>query len=317
LPERQVRKPMENNRRLSSRKTGLWFLLAGLALVSILLWVGVQYRNNLYLADVLNIRAKKAEVLSRMRADLLRSVEAEKNAVMADTDKASLAFADVSRQAAQSMDKDRQELALLMEKDYSDRETGLLREFDRCATELHEVDHVILDLAVKNTNIKAVKLSFGPGAQVLKHFEEALAELNQPRGSSRPEDQIALKACEALVAALKMHDLHAPHIASPSDDEMDRIEEEMAQYAEIIKLTLNQLKGLVPEERRASLRNAEADYEELVRVSHEVFTLSRQNTNIKSFELSLGRKRKLTAQCDEILVSMQEAIRSKEFKATR
>jgi hypothetical protein len=308
---------MENNRRLSSRKTGLWFLLAGLVLVSVLLWVGVQYRNNLYLADVLNIRAKKAEVLSRMRGELLRSVEAEKNAVMADTDEASLAFADESRQAAQSMDRGRQELGLLMEKDHSDRERELLREFDRCAAELQEVDYVILDLAVKNTNIKAMKLSFGKGSEVVRRFEEALADLDQAKGTSRAEDQIARKACNALVAALKMHDLHAPHIASPSDAEMDRIEEEMAQYAEIIKLTLNQLKGLVPEERRASLRNAEADYEELGRLTHEVITLSRQNTNIKSFELSLGRKRKITAQCDEILISLQETLRSKEFKATR
>jgi len=51
--------------------------------------------------------------------------------------------------------------------------------------------------------------------------------------------------------------------------------------------------------------------------TREVIGLSRQNTNVKSFELSLGRKRKITAQCDEILSNLQEALRSKEFKATR
>jgi hypothetical protein len=308
---------MENNRHLSSRKTGLWFLLAGLALVSILVWVGVQYRSNLHLADVLNIRAKKADVLSRMRAQFLRSVEAEKNAVMADTDEASLAFADESRQAAQSTDRGRQELGLLMEKDHSDRETELLREFDRCAAELQEVDHVILDLAVMNTNIKAMKLSFGKGSEVVKRFEEALADLDQAKGTSRAEDQIARKACNALVAALKIHDLHAPHIASPSDVEMDSIEARIAQNAEEVETSLSQLKGLVPGEKQASLQEAKAAYEELARVTKEVITLSRQNTNIKSFELSLGRKRKITAQCDEILISLQETLRSKEFKATR
>jgi len=52
-------------------------------------------------------------------------------------------------------------------------------------------------------------------------------------------------------------------------------------------------------------------------VTAEVIRLSRENTNVKSFELSLGRKRKIAAQCDEILISLQEAVRSREFKATR
>jgi hypothetical protein len=308
---------MENNRRLSSRKTGLWFLLAGLVLVSVLLWVGVQYRNNFYLADVLNIRAKKAEVLSRMRANLLKSVEAEKNAVMADTDESSLAFADQSRQAAEAMDRDRRDLVLLVEKDYSDREMKLLQEFDRCGTELRELDQTILDLAVKNTNIKAMKLSFGKGSEVVKRFEEALGDLQQAKTSSRTDNQIAETACKALVAGLKIHDLHAPHIVSPNDDEMDSIEARIAQNAEGIETSLIQLKSLVPKEKLASLQEAKTAYEELMRVTKEVFDLSRQNTNVKSFELSLGRKRKITAQCDEILISLQDTLRSKEFKATR
>lgn len=308
---------MGNNGHISSRKNGLWLFLAALVLVAVLVWVSLQYRSNLHLADLLNIRAKKAEVLSRMRADLLRSVEAEKDAVMADTDESSLAFADASRQAAQSLDRDRQELGLLMEKDYSERETGLLREFDRCATELKEVDRVILDLAVKNTNIKAMKLSFGPGSAALRRFEEALADLNQSRTLSRAENQIAERVCRALVAALKIHDLHAPHIASPNDEEMDRIEAEMAHDAGEIRTSLSQLKSLVPEEKQSPLKEAESAFEEFAKVTSEVIDLSRQNTNIKSFELSLGRKRRLTAQCDEILIGLEEALRSKEFKATR
>lgn len=292
-------------------------LLAGLVLVAVLVWIGIKYESNFRLADVLRIRAKKTEVLSKMRADLLKSVEAEKNAVMADTDEASRAFADQSRQAAEAMDRDRRELGLLVEQDYSDREMKLLQEFDRCRTELREIDHTILDLAVKNTNIKAMQLSFGKGSELLKRFEEALGALNQVKMSSRTNCQIAEIACNALVAALKIHDLYAPHIASPNDVEMDRIEARMAQYADVIKTSLTQLKSLVPEEKQASLQEAEAAFEDLASVTKEVIDLSRQNTNIKSLELSLGRKRKITAQCDEILISLQEAFRSKGFKATR
>lgn len=308
---------MGNDRRLFSRKSGLWLFLAGLVLIAVLVWFSIQYRSNLHLADLLSIRAEKSGVLSRMRADLLRSVEAEKNAVMADTDESSLAFAEESRQAAQSMDRDRQELGLLMEKDSSDRETRLLREFERCVAELKHVDQTILDLAVKNTNLKAMKLSFGPGSAALQRFEEALQDLTRAKTSSRVHDQIAEKACSALVAALKSHDLEAPHIASPNDEEMDRIEAKISQYADETKISLSQLKGLVPEEKQVSFEEAESAYEEFAKVTREVIDLSRQNTNIKSFQLSLGRKRNLTAQCDEILVGLEEALRSKEFKATR
>jgi hypothetical protein len=308
---------MGNKGRLFSRKYILWLLLAGPVLVLILVWIGIQYRSNLHLVNVLEIRAKKMEVLSRMRADLLRSVEAEKDAVMADTDESSLAFAAQSRQATQAMDKDRQELRLLMEKDYSGQETRLLQEFDRCAAELQEVDQAILDLAVKNTNLKAMKLSFGPGRAALKRFEKALQVLTRAETSSTVHNQIAEKTCKALVAALKIHDLQAPHIASPTDEEMDRIEADITQDADELKDSLSQLRGLVPEKDQASFKEAESAYEEFAKVTREVLDLSRQNTNIKSFELSLGRKRSLTAQCDEILVGLEEVLRSKGFKATR
>jgi hypothetical protein len=52
-------------------------------------------------------------------------------------------------------------------------------------------------------------------------------------------------------------------------------------------------------------------------VTAEVIKLSRQNSNIKSLELSLGKKRKLTAQCDEILAALQETVQRRTFKATR
>jgi hypothetical protein len=52
-------------------------------------------------------------------------------------------------------------------------------------------------------------------------------------------------------------------------------------------------------------------------VNKEIVRLSRMNTNVKSLQLSLGRKRKIAAQCEEILNSLQNAIQSRSFKATR
>jgi hypothetical protein len=98
---------------------------------------------------------------------------------------------------------------------------------------------------------------------------------------------------------------------------MDKFEAEMAQYDGVIKRSLLNLKALIPEEKQASLKEAETAYDEFSRVTAEVVDLSRQNTNIKSSELSLGRKRIATAECDEILVGLLKVVQSKEFKATR
>lgn len=303
---------------LTGRKGGLLLLLAGLVLGLVLMWISVKYEHiNLGLKDVLGIMVKKTEILSRMRANLLTSVDAEKSAVIADTDEASRAFADQSRQAADAVDRDRRELGLLIEKDHTAREIELLQEFDGCWTELRKIDQVLLQLAVENTNIKAANLSFGKGSLAMKRFEEALTDLNRSKTSSSKDNQIAELVCNALTAGLKIHYLHAPHIAAANDDQMDKIEAAIKQYDDLIKRSLSKLKHLVPEEKQASLREAEAAYGDLARVTAEVLDLSRQNTNIKSFELSVGRKRKVTAQCDEILMNLQEAVRSKAFTGTR
>ncbi len=98
---------------------------------------------------------------------------------------------------------------------------------------------------------------------------------------------------------------------------MDEIEREMRQAGEIVDASIKKLADLVPEEDRATLQDGKAAYDEFAAVTAEVIKLSRENTNIKSFELSLGKKRKIAAQCDEILVGLHEAVRNREFKATR
>jgi len=303
---------------LTGRKGGLLLLLVGLVLGLVLMWISIKYEHiNLGFKDVMGIMLKKIELISRMRASLLTSVDAEKSAVMADTDEASHAFADQSRRVADAVDRDRRELALLVEKDHTEREIELLREFDGCWAELRKIDQVLLDLAVENTNIKAANLSFGKGSLAMKRFEDALTALKRSEPLSRKDNQIAELVWNALTAGLKIHYLQAPHIAAVNDDQMDKIEADIKQENDVIKSSLSKLEHLLPKEKQASLREAEAAYDELARVTAEVVNLSRQNTNIKSFELSLGRKRKVTAQCDEILNKLEEAVRSKAFTGTR
>jgi hypothetical protein len=252
-----------------------------------------------------------------MRIDLLKSVEAEKSAVMADTDEASQAFAQQAQEATGLVEQERREVQGLMEQDHSAEEGKLLQEFDGTWSEFLKTDRVILDFAVQNTNLKAARLSFGAGREAMTRLEAALTRLTSNPAGSRKEQQMAGAACRILTAGWKILYLQAPHIAEAEDKRMDEIEavirRQQAEMAHAFKI----LRTAVPPEKRSSLEEAEAALAEIQKVTAQVIALSRQNTNIKSFGLSLGRKRMISARCDEILSALQEAVRGREFKATR
>jgi hypothetical protein len=289
-------------------------------LVLVLTLIVIRFRGGSPdLQDVIGNMTKKMELLSAMRVNLLKSEETEKSAVMADTDEASRDFADRSRRAADLVDRDHRELESLLNRDHTDKEMKLFHEFDSCWTELRKIDREILGFAVQNTNLKAAALSFGQGNEAMKRFEQALKKLIHSNSSLSSEKcgQIVILASDALAAGLRIHNLHAPHIAEARDEKMDEIEREMRQAGDIVDASIKKLADLVAGEDRASLQDAKAAYDEFAAVTAEVIKLSRENTNIKSFELSLGKKRKIAAQCDEILVGLQEAVRERDFKATR
>ena len=74
----------------SGRIGSLWPFLIIMILLAALVAVGIKYKNlNPDMRAVMGLMTKKLEILSRMRVNLLKSVEAEKMAVMADTDKSS------------------------------------------------------------------------------------------------------------------------------------------------------------------------------------------------------------------------------------
>jgi hypothetical protein len=309
-----------NTQHPHGRLSTSFLLPAGLVLVLVLVLVfmGIRYKDSSpVLQDFTGNIAKKVALLSGMRANLFNSEQAEKSAVMADTDEASLDFAEQSRRTADFVERDRLEFKSLLDRDHMDKELKLFQEFDSCWAELRKIDQVILEFAVQNTNLKAAALSFSQGREAMNRFEHALKILIHQDASGDKDSRIVILASDALAAGLRVHNLHAPHIVEARDEKMDEIEAEMRRSAETIDASLRELSELVSDENRASLQEAKAAYEEFAAVTAEVVRLSRRNTNVKSFALSLGRKRKMAAQCDEILIGLQEAVRSREFKATR
>jgi hypothetical protein len=269
------------------------------------------------LEDTYKNIAKKSETVSQLRISLLNSVEMEKNAVMAITDEESQAFADQSLAAAAAVEQNFKLLRALTDPAPRPDEQQLVLEFDTCWAELQKLDQVILGLAVQNTNLKAASLSREKGATAMRRFEDTLGDVVQTYAGTADEGRVARLAYQALTAGLKNYNLHSSHIAEASDEQMDRIEIQMKAEENEAAKAFAELAEIIGAERREALEQAQAAWGEFMEVTAQVIKLSRQNSNVKSLELSLGKKRKVAAQCDEVLATFQATVQNRTFKATR
>ncbi|HKE85743.1 MAG TPA: hypothetical protein VKB50_18410, partial [Vicinamibacterales bacterium] len=114
----------------------------------------------------------------RLSAELLirftQASNAANQAVMADTDEASVAFAKQAEESKQTVEKNAGLLrSLLQQLNYSD-ELGFLETFTKEFAAYRDLDGRILELAVENTNLKAQRLSFGEAQQAADAFTESL-----------------------------------------------------------------------------------------------------------------------------------------------
>ena len=235
--------------------------------------------------EQLAMRARRLELVNQIRLSLESAVEAEKSAVMAVTDEDSQKFADEARSETAKAEQARRELEKLSR-------PGELDSFSKAFTEFQRVDAEVLDLAVKNTNLKAYALAYGPATAAVKELDAALAK-------SSPA------ATEARVGAWRLLASLPPHIAEESDAKMDAMEAEMTKEDQQVRRSLAELADPV----------ATASYETFSELRARIIKLSRENTNVRSLTLSLTQKRNVTAACQDALAALQQAIQNEPIPA--
>jgi hypothetical protein len=279
---------------------GAIILALGLCFLVAFLW---RHEDTNWFYSAFERKVQKLHIVQTMSRDLLTSVEAEKSAVMADTDEASQAFAAQSTQPLLGS---------------TGQEAQLFREFSRCWEQLQAIDREVLALAVQNSNLKAFRLSFGPAADAMRRLETALTHLMDVVSAAPNAAGITHRAAQAVIGALKIYTLQAPHIAESTGGRMEEMEAAMHSLDAQVTEALQSLQALVDESSTPFLDAAWAAYKDFQQLNTEIVDLSRQNTNIRSFVLSLGQKRKMTAQCQDVLAALQEIIQqSMASKATR
>ena len=300
---------------------GIWIALA--LIITLLLSVLALYFSRFLGQDtryetVIGNTRKIGEIVSRMRMNLFKSTDLEKGAVMAITDEESLALAERSRKSADAVERDYHELKGLIDAAKIDKEMKLLKEFGDNWNTFRDIDRELLSLAVENTNIKAANLSYTAAAQAIANFERLLSALMDIPASDGEQAQVAKLAYQAATAALIIYSLEAPHINEAQDKKMDALENLMGMNETKVRNALAALSRLTDQHGKLIFNDALPAFSKFMEVHWEVVRLSRMNTNIKSLQLSLGRKRKVAAQCEEILNSLQDAVQNgRSFKATR
>jgi hypothetical protein len=265
---------------------------------------------------VLTQQVEARRLASDLQVQFSNAVDASNRAVMTDADEDAKAAVRQAEQATERVQRDAGDLrTVLMSMGYS-QELALLDAFTKCFGDYRTVDAEILPLAVENTNAKAQRLSFGPAAQAVTELRTALDTVVK----TAPPDaavRIELLATRTVAGVLEIQALHAPHIAEPEDEAMTRMEQKMAASEQQARTALGQLRAVVPAASRSQVDAAAAALDRFSAIHREIITLSRRNSEVRSLALSLGRKRMVTAQCDDQLRALQESLAKHSVGATR
>src|SRR6185436_7852188 len=171
-------------------------------------------------AAALAAQQRRVDLVAAMQLDLTAATAAERSAVLAVTDEESVTFAGQARAKTADVERERAELQELVESHGTSAESDFLAQYSEAFTEFRRIDDELLGLAVKNTNIKATALLFGPGAAAVDEMDAALARM-VPSTADAPDATKASRLAYGIrVSALRIETLLPPHIAEESAEKM-------------------------------------------------------------------------------------------------
>lgn len=283
-------------------------MAAGATVLLLLILLVLHFHKPVNTAAQLAFKAERVDVVGRMQLGLASASEAEKSAVLATRDQESQAFADQARAGIVAAEQQRRELEELLRQGGTQREKDLFDEFSQLFIAFQRIDADLLDLATKNSNVKAYALAFGPAADAVKEMTASLSRLIASNSDSRDAKEVMHLAFGAEVAALHIETLLSPHIAEASESRMDDLEALMTQDDDQVRRNLEGLGALPKLNDDADVGMAAASYGQFGEIKQQILALSRENTNVRSLFISLNQERQVTLACQEALGNLQQAI---------
>jgi len=293
---------------MRTKTENLPWLIGGVVFLVLLLAFLLYFRQEANSAQQLADKASRVDIVARMQLGLASESEAEKSAVLAITDKDSQTFADQARAATGEVERERQEIGVLLTTVGTKREQDLLAQFTDAFGNLKKLDEEVLRLAVKGTNLKAYGLLFGAASSTLAEMDSALSRVIAKHADSPGTQRVMPMAFGARIGVLRIQTLLAPHIPEESDAKMDQLEASMAKEEAQIRSDLDSLTSLAKPKGDADVVAAVSQFSRYEELKAQILALSRENTNVRSLALSLNHKRKAMTVCLDALGALKEAI---------
>ena len=291
----------------SDIKVSLW-MAVGVVLLVITILLVWHFQTSNSPAEELAYKANRIDLVAKIRLNLSSASEAEKSSVMAITDKESQTFADQARNATNDLEQELNTLDLLLKSGGTSEEMELFNQFTVAFGEFRKIDNELLAMAVKNTNIKASNLTIGPASDALMKMDMALSQLIAKTRKTAESKDVALFVYCVQNSTLRIQVLLPKHIAEESETKMNEYENLMNIEDNKVHLYLDSLTLLPNLKEDNSLKTAMLNYSGYNEIRTQIITLSRENSNIKSLSISLGQKRQIFLQCQELFSSLQQVI---------
>jgi hypothetical protein len=292
---------------IKERIKGMPWLGIGVSIALFVLFVMLYFQalNN---QKLMAFKSSRAGLAASMQLSLTKAAEAEKSAVLAITDEESRIYAGRNRTAMAELEKECLLLGGLLEKNGTKDEREYLAQFSKLFIELRDINNELMKLAVRNSNLKAYGLEFGPAADALKDMDAGLNKIIQADAREKGAGKAAVPAYSAQASAWRMQALFSPHIAEKSSEKMDELEALMDKEDKKVREELSKLASMPGMSDSEGFTEASSAYDRFSGIRKQIISYSRENTNVESVSLSLGKNQKILSLCRDTLSALQTAI---------
>ena len=115
------------------------------------------------------------------------------------------------------------------------------------------------------------------------------------------------------LSSLRIQVYLLPHIAEPSDEKMDELEQAIAVEDESIQKGIESLAASL--NAPVEIEKIKTLYSEFQAIKTQILSLSRENSDIRSVAISLNEKRKAILACQDALANLENAIRAEPIES--
>jgi putative methionine-R-sulfoxide reductase with GAF domain len=291
-------------------------LILGFAALLMLLvissWMGLSSLSdmNSRLNDLIDISAEKVKLAARINQDIIMISRAEKNIILSSTQEEMDEFAKFIDDTEESMKKKRKFLSDLVDVEGQ----VLLESFRSTWKEYMRVNKELRVIARLNSNVRARNLSQNEARDAYDKASLTITQIvekNDEETDQAKNVKTLRKIAEKIKLAARINRNLVEIQRGEKNLILARTQDEMDEYAKAIKRIredliqrIDQLQPLTSREGKIQLNRFQKEVNLYLNLHEEVRKLSRENANVRAFNLSSGKARELNDKAQDLMASI-------------